>query len=86
MTGQVKDSKAMFATAFGAMLTAASAMVDAAGAMDAATARELAVLSRVLERRLSEARQSLATATRQEGARIVDIARPHHTACVAASN
>jgi len=53
---------ALLATAFGISLFTAHDAAQATGFLDARTAKELAVLSRVLERRLAEARKSMAWA------------------------
>jgi hypothetical protein len=53
---------ALLATAFGVSLFAAHTQAQTTGALDRRTAKELSVLSRVLERRLAEARKSMAWA------------------------
>ena len=62
MTAQARDSTAGLAMAFGVSLMATVARAETTGVVDARTARELAVISRVLERRLGEMRKSMAMA------------------------
>lgn len=53
------SEKTMLATAFGVMFQAANVVAAPMPTLDATTARELAVLSRVLEHRLREARKRM---------------------------
>jgi hypothetical protein len=56
-----EDATGMLAAAFGVALLAAAAEAEGEARIDRQTARELAVLARILERRLGETRHSLAT-------------------------
>ena len=70
MNRRVDGSTAILAAAFGGMLIAADGLSRENVVLDAKTAKELAIISRVLEKRLSDARASLnatAPATALEG-------------------
>ena len=60
MTDRFESRTALLAIAFGESLLAASAVAQTRGVFNTRTARELAVLSRVLEKRLGEMRSSMA--------------------------
>jgi len=62
MTARMENTTAMLAMVFGMSLFTANAVGEATAKVDARTARELAVMSRILEKRLGETRQSLAAA------------------------
>jgi len=57
---------ALLAIAFGESLLSASAVARTRGMFDVRTAKELAVLSRVLEKRLGEMRSSMAEVGRKD--------------------
>lgn len=59
MKMRVDGSTAILAAAFGGMLIAADGLSEQNVTLDAKTAKELAIISRVLEKRLSDARASL---------------------------
>jgi hypothetical protein len=60
MIDHIGSRTALLAIAFGESLLTASAVARTRGTFDARTAKELAVLSRVLEKRLGEMRSSMA--------------------------
>ncbi|KPL07438.1 hypothetical protein AMJ85_09555 [candidate division BRC1 bacterium SM23_51] len=68
MKGKAQDTTATLAMLFGMSLLAADAKAEATGQMDVKTARELAVIARVLENRLGEARKSFVAARTPEPA------------------
>ena len=60
MMNHIGSRTALLAIAFGESLLSASAVARTRGMFDVRTAKELAVLSRVLEKRLGEMRSSIA--------------------------
>jgi len=60
MKDHTENGTALLAIAFGISLLTASTAQGTTGARDAGMARELAVLSRVLEKRLAETRETIA--------------------------
>jgi hypothetical protein len=61
MSRDLERSTALLAAVFGAsLLTATAGAAQSTSALDAQRAREIAVLSRVLERRLGDVRRSMA--------------------------
>ena len=63
MNRRVESTTAVLAAAFGGMLFSADALTREKIALDPRTARERAVISRVLEKRLSDFRKCLTEAT-----------------------
>jgi len=61
MKDHPENRTALLAIAFGMSLLTARTMERTTGALDAGMAKELAVLSRVLEKRLVETREIIAT-------------------------
>ena len=68
MNPEVTNSTALLATAFGLLLSGADALHKANAAVDKRTARELAVISRILEKRLANMRDSMANGMTPEKA------------------
>ncbi len=64
MIDYIGSRTALLAIAFGESLLSASAVARTRGTFDVRTAKELAVLSRVLEKRLGEMRSSMAEISR----------------------
>ena len=60
MTKRMEGTTAILALAFGSSLLMANTVAQSTGAFDARMARELAVLARVLEKRLADMRMSIA--------------------------
>ncbi len=67
MTDRFESRTALLAIAFGESLLTASAVAQTTGAFNTRTAKEIAVLSRVLEKRLAEMRRSMAGVARKGG-------------------
>jgi len=66
MKAQTQITTATLAVVFGMSLMAADALAEATGKLDVKTARELAIIARVLEKRLGEARKSFTVAATSE--------------------
>ena len=67
MNGCIENDTALLATALGGSLLTAGAIDQNTGGLDARTAKEIAVLSRVLEQRLGKMRESIARVARKGG-------------------